>query len=155
MLGFLAAKVAAPVGPTPPKWIDWATSSASQESTQPNDDVTDSSDAAPSDFPADTDDSDEWSPFAPRPKRIRRVITDSEDDTVDYVAEKARLAYLVGRTVAKPFAGGIIFRGAVVRVDWVESTQTHMLFIRYSDGDTEHMSEKDVLEFEPNDYFDM
>ena len=81
-------------------------------------------------------------------------MTDSKDETIDDVAGKAKLAYLVGRTVAKAFSGGIIFRGEIVRADWVESTQSHMLSVRYTDGDTEHMTEEEVLEHVVDDCVD-
>ena len=153
MLGFFKTKLGPPTRPSPPQWIDWSRDGCSQETTQPtnnaDDDKSDSSESA-----EDADDSDDWAPFGPAHKRtrVRREVTDSEDETIDDVAGKARLAHLVGRTVAKAFSGGIIFRGEIVRVEWVETTQSHMLSVRYTDGDTEHMTEEEVLEHVADDW---
>ena len=148
MLGFLRSKYVTLQPPTPPKWINWNfRTMMSQESTLPNDT---SAEVELSDSSEDSEESEEdtWAPFGCKPKRVRRVVTsdDSEDETVDHIAGKARLSHLIGRTVAKAFNGGVVFRGEVVKVVWVDSAQAHMLSVRYSDGDMEDMTASEVLE---------
>ena len=122
-----------------------------RESTQPTNNADSSSSDSPEDSEDESDDSDRaWAPFGTKPKRVRRVITssDSETDddlTVDNIAGMARLQHYVGVTVAKLFADGIVYRGKVIRVVWVDDVGEHMLRVRYTDMDIEDMSETDVI----------